>query len=277
MTAPLPPGDQPLSRRATKRLIAGAIVLVVGGAVLAALYFASTQRETPADPATAEPMLMPFRITPQRPIAELRREALAATPPEEAGPFAEPDLVELVRLDSTIQLDIRYATDDNFLGVPVYEQARAFLQRPAAEALVAAHRDLRREGFGLVVYDGYRPWYVTNIFWEAVPDSLHHFVADPAAGSRHNRGAAVDVGLYDRKTGEPVEMPSDYDEFTERAAADFAGAPRTARRHRDLLRAAMEAQGFAVYPAEWWHFDFEGWQEYPILNIPFAEIERAEP
>ena len=160
-----------------------------------------------------------FRITPVRPVAELREEALRASPPHEEGPFRPTDLVELVSLDSTIHLDIRYATTRNFLGTPLYTQARAFLQRPAAEALVRVHQRLKTQGYGLLIHDGYRPWYVTKIFWDATPPAQHEFVADPAEGSRHNRGCAVDLTLYVLRTGRPVTMLSLYDELSPRAYA----------------------------------------------------------
>jgi zinc D-Ala-D-Ala dipeptidase len=143
-----------------------------------------------------------FRITPLRPVEELRAEALKEQPPHEQGTFLKPDLVELVKLDPTIKLDIRYATSNNFLGTPLYTQARAFLQRPAAEALLRAHRELKAQGYGLIIHDGYRPWYVTKIFWDATPDDKKIFVADPAEGSKHNRGCAVDLSLYDLKTSQ---------------------------------------------------------------------------
>ena len=211
-------------------------------------------------------------ITPVRPIAELRREALAATPPKEAGPFLKSDLVELTSLDPTIKLEIRYATSNNLFGTPFYSQARAFLQRPAAEALVRANASLRPLGYGLLVYDGYRPWYVTKMFWDATPPEKHIFVADPSQGSRHNRGAAVDLTLYDLKTGTPVEMVSTYDETTDRAYPNYPGGTSRQRWYRALLRHAMEAQGFSVYDAEWWHFDYHDWKRYPIGNTVFEDI-----
>ncbi|HWO00645.1 MAG TPA: M15 family metallopeptidase [Blastocatellia bacterium] len=196
----------------------------------------------------------------------------AQGPPKEAGPFREPELVELIKLDKTIHLDIRYATSNNFLGRPVYTEARAFLQRPAAEALVRANKSLRKKRYGLVIHDGYRPWSVTKIFWDATPEDKKEFVADPAQGSRHNRGCAVDLSIFDLKSGKEVEMPSGYDEMTERSHINYAGGADGARRLRDMLRAAMEAEGFAVYEPEWWHYDYKDWKEYPILNISFAEI-----
>jgi D-alanyl-D-alanine dipeptidase len=176
-----------------------------------------------------------FRITPLHPVEELRADALKAQPPPEHGTFLKPDLVELIRLEPTIKLDIRYATSNNFLGTPVYTQARAFLQRPATEALLRAHRELQAQGYGLLIHDGYRPWYVTKIFWDATPDDKKIFVADPMEGSKHNRGCAVDLSLYDLKTGKEVRMPSGYDEMTDRAFADYAGGTPGERARRALL------------------------------------------
>ncbi|MDQ2665301.1 MAG: M15 family metallopeptidase [Gemmatimonadota bacterium] len=211
-------------------------------------------------------------ITPVRPIAEIRREALAAMPPKEAGTLRPSDLVELTRLDPSIKLDIRYATSNNLFGTPFYTQARAFLQRPAAEALVRVSASVRPLGFGLLIHDGYRPWSVTKMFWDAAPDDKHIFVANPADGSKHNRGEAVDLSLYDLLTGAPVDMVSTYDETTDRAAARYPGGTSRQRWHRDLLRRAMEAERFAVIPAEWWHFDFADWRSYGIGNVPFEAI-----
>ena len=213
-----------------------------------------------------------FRITPRRPVEQLRVEALALTPPSSLQGARASDLVELVTLDSTIRLEIRYATTNNFMGASMYSQSRAFLQRPAAEALVKAHQALVREGYGLLIHDAYRPWYVTWMFWEATPDSQHAFVADPVTGSRHNRGAAVDLTLYVLKTGRSVRMPSGYDEFSERAYAAYPGGTDAERARRALLTRFMEAEGFTVNPTEWWHFDFNGWREYPVLNTPFEQI-----
>jgi zinc D-Ala-D-Ala dipeptidase len=211
-----------------------------------------------------------FRIVPQRPVAELRAEALASRPPVESGEFRDVDLVELTKLDPTIKLDIRYATANNFLSTPVYTRPAAFLQRPAADALVRVHRALSAQGYGLLIHDAYRPWWVTKVFWEATPPSLREFVADPAQGSRHNRGCAVDLTLYDLRTGKAVTMPSVYDEMTPRAYPNYAGGSPSEREHRELLRQAMEREGFTVYETEWWHFDFKDWRQYPIVNVDFG-------
>ena len=198
--------------------------------------------------------------------------AFAQGPPKEAGPFREPELRELVKLDPTIKLDIRYANRNNFLGRPVYKEARAFLQKPAAEALVRAHQKLREKGYGIVVFDGYRPWSVTKIFWDVTPQDKKIFVADPSQGSRHNRGCAVDLSLFELATGKIVQMPSEYDEMTERAHINYACATPEAKHLREMLRSAMESEGFAVYEPEWWHYDYKDWKEYPIQNIPFSKI-----
>lgn len=217
-----------------------------------------------------------YKITPRRSVEELRKEALKAEPPKEKNPFfKKADLVDLTALDKTIRLDIRYASENNFLGTPVYPSARAFMQRPAAEAVVRVHQKLKKEGYGLLIHDAYRPWHITKVFYDATPEKFHHFVANPLKGSRHNRGCAVDLTLFDLKTGKAVEMPSGYDEFTDRAYPDYLGGTSLERWHRSLLRRVMEAENFKVYEAEWWHFDFRDWRNYPIGNKTFEEIDRT--
>jgi D-alanyl-D-alanine dipeptidase len=212
------------------------------------------------------------RVQPLHPISQLRESARAASPPKETGHFREPDLVELAPLDPSIHLDIRYATSNDFIGTPVYSQARAFLQRPAAEALLRVQQKLKPLGYGLLIHDAYRPWYVTKIFWDATPAEGKIFVADPAQGSRHNRGCAVDLTLYDLATGKPIEMPGTYDEMSPRSFPDYPGGTSLQRWHRDLLCRTMESEGFTVYEAEWWHFDYKDWKEYAISNVPFEKI-----
>ena len=197
---------------------------------------------------------------------------------QQSGPPSDPnarrpaDLVELVRLDRTIKLDIRYAGANNFLGKPVYKEARAFLQRPAAEALLRAHRALGPHGYGLLIHDGYRPWSITKLFWDMTSGPQREFVADPKTGSKHNRGCAVDLTMYDLATGAVVHMPGEYDEMTPRSFPDYTGGSPDARGRRDLLRKVMEAEGFTVEPNEWWHFNYRDWREYPITDVPFSAI-----
>ncbi|HET8713734.1 MAG TPA: M15 family metallopeptidase [Gemmatimonadales bacterium] len=213
-----------------------------------------------------------LRLTPTRPVAELIRVDRRLVPPAESGAFLAPDLIEPARLDTTIHLDIRYATTNNFLGSVFYSSAHAFLQRPAAEAVQRAARVLRPKGYGLLIHDAYRPWYVTKVFWDATPPASRWLVADPSRGSKHNRGSAVDITLYELATGKPVEMPSTYDEATPRSMANFPGGTSRQRWHRALLRRTMEAEGFIANPEEWWHFDYRDWQRYPILNRTFEEL-----
>jgi serine beta-lactamase-like protein LACTB len=214
-----------------------------------------------------------FQIPPTRPVAALLKVAKTAKPPEEKGPLMrKADLVDLTTLDKTIKLDVRYAGTNNFLGTPFYGASRAFMQKPAAEALVRAHKKLAKDGYGLLIHDAYRPWYVTKTFWDATPPQHHQFVADPSQGSRHNRGCAVDLTLYDLTTGKAVEMVGGYDEFSDRSYPDYLGGTSLQRWHQELLRRAMEAEGFDVYEAEWWHFDYRDWRHYPILNLAFEDL-----
>lgn len=220
--------------------------------------------------------------TPIRTAALLISAAfLSAVPPR--APAQEPvvvrsagatgvDLVEIARLDTTIRYDIRYATARNFLGRPVYPSGRALLQREAARALARVQRRLAPHGYGLLVFDAYRPWSVTKIFWDETPPAQRAFVADPGKGSRHNRGCAVDLTLVDLATGEEVRMTSAYDDFTARASVTFGGIAPEERHRRDLVRTAMEAEGFLVEPLEWWHYDYRDWADSPLLDIPFDQI-----
>jgi D-alanyl-D-alanine dipeptidase len=201
-------------------------------------------------------------------------QALAQVGPPKEPNKREAKLVELITLDPTIKLDIRYATEDNFVGKKVYREARAFLQKPAAKAVAKVHKKLRERGFGLVIFDGYRPWSITKLFWEVTPDEKRKFVANPAKGSKHNRGCAVDLSIFDLKTGKLVDMPSGYDEFTERASPDYAGGTAEQTANRELLRKLMEDAGFTVNPNEWWHFDYKDWEKYAIYDISFDEAGR---
>ena len=197
----------------------------------------------------------------------------AARMPQEEGTFKPTDLVELTKVDPTLKLDIRYATANNLAHRPVYKQARAFLQRDAAMAVAQINQELKPLGYGLMIFDGYRPWSVTKLFWDITPNANKQFVADPKKGSRHNRGCAVDLTLYNLKTGKEVQMTGAYDEMTERSYPNYTGGTVQQRQMRNLLRTKMEAHGFTVFDVEWWHFDYKGWQQYRIENIPFEAIK----
>ncbi|MDD5036794.1 MAG: M15 family metallopeptidase [Methylococcaceae bacterium] len=192
--------------------------------------------------------------------------------PQEIGPFRPSELVELIQLDPSLRLDVRYATANNFVGKAVYPVAKVFLQKPVAQALLRVHARLKPQGLGLLLFDGYRPWSVTKLFWDSVSGDQRRFVADPRLGSRHNRGCTVDLSLYSLETGQEVAMPSEFDEMNEKSYPDYTGGDQNARNMRDLLRQVMEAEGFTVHPREWWHFDYKNWSEYAILDWPLTEI-----
>ncbi|MDP9195124.1 MAG: M15 family metallopeptidase [Acidobacteriota bacterium] len=188
-------------------------------------------------------------------------EGLAATEPEKR-------LVDLTSLG--IPIDIRYATADNFMKTPLYPVAKAYLRAPAARALADVQRELASRDVGIKVYDGYRPYRVTEAMWEPIknPD----YVADPSKGSRHNRGAAVDLTLVDLETGAELPMPTGYDDFTERAAHAFTDLPADAIANRALLRDVMVKHGFDPLPSEWWHYDFRGWEKFELMNVGLDEL-----
>ena len=182
-------------------------------------------------------------------------------------------LVELVKLDPSIRLDMRYATTNNFTGRVLYSEARAFLTVAAAQAIVRASAKARADGFGLTIYDAYRPWRVTKQLWDATPvGPKKEYVANPKRGSKHNRGCAVDLTLHDLKTGLLVEMPTEFDDFSEKAHRNYAGASTAAIANRARLQRYLEAEGFVGLSNEWWHFDFTGWENYPVLDVPFNQI-----
>lgn len=181
-------------------------------------------------------------------------------------------MIELIKLDETILLDIRYARSDNFVGHPVYPEARAFLQEVAANSLVAAHRRLRKVGLGIVIFDAYRPWSVTKLFWQTATEDQRPYIADPAVGSRHNRGCAVDLSLYDLSTKQFLKMPTNFDEFNSRAHTNYTGGTRDERRNRDLLIETMESFDFTANSREWWHYDHRDWEKYEVMDKPFDEV-----
>lgn len=196
------------------------------------------------------------------------------TPPHEPHLAPAPliDLMALVEIThAPITFDIKYASTDNFTGQVIYPQARAFLMDAAAQALLRVAADLRAQGYGLRVFDAYRPWHITAYFWQHFPND-HLYLADPNEGSRHNRGCAVDLSLYDLKTGEEVEMPSAYDEFNEKSHLNYADGTPAQNAMRERLQRTMHAHAFTSHPHEWWHFDYAGWQNYGVRDDEFEQL-----
>lgn len=183
----------------------------------------------------------------------------------------ESELVNLAEFIPSIKLDIRYATAANLLGRPLYQQPVAYLRRPVAAALRAVQTELAAVGIGLKVFDAYRPYSATVAFYDHVRDET--YAAPPWRGSRHNRGCSVDVTLMSLSTGQDLEMPTDFDELTPAAHADFLEAPTLARLNRAVLRAVMSRHGFQQCPDEWWHFDHSCWADYDLLDLEFAAIQ----
>jgi len=182
-------------------------------------------------------------------------------------------LLELIKLDPAIRLDMRYATANNFTGRILYDEARAFLAAPAAQAVARASKMAQADGFGLTIYDAYRPWRITKKLWDATPvGPKKEYVANPKRGSKHNRGCAVDLTLHDLQTGQLVEMPTEFDDFSEKAHRDYMGASTAAIANRARLASYLEAEGFVGLSNEWWHFDFTGWAQFPVMDTPFNKI-----
>jgi len=177
---------------------------------------------------------------------------------------------------SGLKFDIRYARTDNFLGEQVYALAKAFLLKHVADDLYKVHEALRVHGFGLLIFDGYRPWSVTKHFWDNSSDHDRQFLADPEKGSSHNRGCAVDLSMYSLSTGEAVTMPSDFDEMNEKSYPDYPGGTEDQRRYRDLLQETMKAHGFKGIKNEWWHFNHHTHQNWPVMYLTFEEVLNQE-
>ncbi len=186
-------------------------------------------------------------------------------------------LMQMVDLEKTVPgvlLDIRYATTNNFTSQVVYSSARAFARKPVADALVRVQDSLASYHLGLKIYDAYRPYAATLKFYEVYPDTS--FVANPRHGSRHNRGCAVDVSLVDLRSKTEIAMPSSFDEFSEKAHPEYMQLPDTVIANRQLLFNVMEHFGFSHYPTEWWHFDYRGWEDFPLMDLSFDELDAIQ-
>lgn len=185
----------------------------------------------------------------------------------------EQALVDLRTYLPGAQFEVVYATNNNFMRRPVYTQEAAYLRLPAAKALQAVQAELKQKGYGLKIWDAYRPYGVTVAFYEEVLDST--FVASPYTGSRHNRGCAVDLTLVDLSTGKELPMPTGFDDFVPEAHVDYAGLPEAVIANRELLKGTMTKHGFDTYPDEWWHYDFNGWEKFPLMDLTFEELEET--
>ena len=188
---------------------------------------------------------------------------------------ADASLVDLDAFIPGLRTKLVYATRRNPTGRVLYDDERAYLRLPAALALRSAQRELARRDLGLLVFDCYRPYRATLALWRAVRDPA--FAAPPWSGSRHNRGAAVDLTLFDRRTGRALKMPTAYDTFSARAGHGYSDLPAQVRRNRDLLRAVMERHGFVALPEEWWHYDYAGWSAFPLLDVRISDVARVRP
>ena len=213
-----------------------------------------------------------FYIIPIKEISELREISKNSNPPILDSLDSHKKLVDLKKLDDEFQLDIRYASTNNFMRSKFYKNERAFFNMSAADRLIEAKNDLKELGYGIIIYDAYRPWFVTKMFWEGTPENLKHFVANPENGSSHNKGCAIDIGLYDIETGESIVMISGYDEFTERAYPNYMGGSKKQRDIRDMLIQVMERNDFTVYEYEWWHFNYNECNS-GIMNYSFEELD----
>jgi D-alanyl-D-alanine dipeptidase len=170
-----------------------------------------------------------------------------------------------------IVLDIKYATTDNFLKAKVYDGSYAFARKPVVEALIKVQNELKKQGYGLKIFDAYRPYQATVQFYEKIQDSV--FVAAPWRGSRHNRACAIDLTIVKLKNGKELKMPTKFDDFTNKAHTDYMKLPKKRIQNRELLISIMEKYGFKVYEGEWWHFDFNGWEKFDLMDISFKELK----
>lgn len=184
----------------------------------------------------------------------------------------EKQLINLEKFVPGLILDIRYATENNFTSEKIYNLARAYARKPVAEALKKVLAELKPQGLGIKIFDGYRPYKATVKFYEVYRDTT--YVASPYRGSRHNRGCALDLTLIDLKTGKELPMPTEYDSFRKEAWPSTPVADPLIRKNRALLIEVMEKHGFRVNGSEWWHFDFRGWRNFEVMDIEFEELEQ---
>ncbi len=180
------------------------------------------------------------------------------------------ELIEIKKEIPNIKLDIKYATKNNFMNQVMYKEARAFARKPVVAQLKKIQLVLNKKGYGLKIFDAYRPYAITLAFYQKALNK--NFVANPKKGSKHNRGCAVDLTLIDLKTGKELQMPTPYDSFAEQASPSYSNLPPQVIKNRTLLITTMQAYGFRVIKNEWWHFDFIGWKNYALMDVPFESL-----
>lgn len=229
---------------------------------------------------TRDPPTLPYRLARRTVLAGIgagfavgctgRKGTPSLAMPVDPAATTPPDLVDLARIDPRFRFDIRYATPDNFMRRPLYPVARAVTQRPVAEALSQVQTRAEAAGYGLLIFDAYRPWRITRMMWDETPPGQREFVADPRAGSRHNRGCSIDLSLH--RNGIEVAMPSAYDDFTPAAYRSNTAAPAAALAASRMLEGWMVAEGFVPLPNEWWHYDWAAWRRYPIMDVPLEDV-----
>lgn len=185
--------------------------------------------------------------------------------------FSPDELVDLEKFCPGILLDIRYASENNFTGKILYEAPKAYLRRAVAEKICSVQDELKKKNFSLKIYDAYRPLAVQWVLWNVTPDKK--YIANPVHGSKHNRGAAVDLTIVD-SAGRELDMGTDFDNFTEKAHHSYANFPKKILENRALLRYVMLRHGFHPIPHEWWHYDADDWKNYPVMDISFSELEK---
>lgn len=191
--------------------------------------------------------------------------------------FFEPNMsdfefVDVEKYCPSIQVDVMYASENNFTGKILYPIAKCFLRKGVANRLGRVQKNLEKLGLGLKIFDGYRPHHVSVYFWNLIQDI--RYVADPKVGSKHNRGAAVDVTLVDAK-GVELLMPTPIDEMSVCAHRNYFDLSEEAIKNRALLEEEMAKEGFIGLPTEWWHFDDQNWELYPIEDVCISKLSHA--
>ncbi len=183
-------------------------------------------------------------------------------------------MLNLQKFIPNIVLDLRYGSTNNFVGRVMYDEKPdyTFMRSPAVKALAQVQKELNKMGYGLKIYDAYRPYAVTKKFWDLIHDE--RYVANPAKGSGHNRGIATDLTIINLKTGEELKMPTGFDNFTDSAHHDFANLPDDILKNRKLLKETMEKYGFVEFPTEWWHYSLPNPEKYEVMDLSFGELKK---